>query len=57
MSANHPLYPKWAMAFDHRNEAQERYWQARMRGDPALAAYELDMKKAEEVYEEVCSRL
>jgi hypothetical protein len=45
------------MAFDHRNEAQERYWQARMRGDPALAAYELDMKKAEEVYEEVCSRL
>lgn len=52
-----PQYQKWSVAFDMRNEAQKRYWRAKIRNDSALAAYKHDMDLAQQAYDDVCSEL
>lgn len=54
----HPLQEESSAAYDHWMEAHRRLEAEMRKGDKGLLeAAKLDMKKAQEVYDDVCSRL
>jgi hypothetical protein len=54
---DHPLWNDWSVAFDIKNEAEKRYYEAKMRNDPALDAAKHDYDKALRSYDEIAAKL
>ncbi|WP_105437504.1 hypothetical protein [Neorhizobium sp. T25_13] len=54
----HPLWEEFSSAYDRLTEAHRRLEAEVHKGDRGLLdAAKLDMKKAQEAYDEVCNRL
>ncbi len=54
---DHPRYAEWLSAFDHRNEAERRYIEARLMKSHTLNAAQADLQKAQAEYNKICGEL
>jgi hypothetical protein len=54
---DHPKWAAWRTAFDRRNEAEKRYYEARKRRDPSVASYLRDFELAQEAYDRISAQL
>lgn len=54
---NNPDYAKWQAAFDKRNEAERRFYEAKTMNLPTLQARENDLKQAQDDYDVICDGL
>ncbi len=56
---DHPKYAEWKAAFEHRNEAERRYYDAKMRNRPQgeINLEKHDLDKAQAAYDKIASEI